>query len=225
MAATFVRPLAGRLSIRAFWADTSGFATVEWVFTSGMVVALGLATMFVLSTGTQSQSNLLRTGLSGPIIQDDFHATLVKASFEPPADAIDAPWGYRADHLPGWTEHNGLAFEFVHAATIGQSLDGHTALDMEASPGNLVISHHVPDARPGTTPTLTFNASDSHGDNAVAVYWNGELLGSAIAQGPEMTAQSFALDPTVGDRSGTLTLAGTGPEDGQGMLIDALVIR
>lgn len=225
MAATIVRPLAGRLSIRAFCADTSGFATVEWVFTSGMVVALGLATMFVLGSGLQGGAGVLRTGLAAPIVQDSFQPTLLNASFEPPADAIDAPWGYRADHLPGWTEHNGLAFEFVHAATIGQSLDGHHALDMEASPGNLVISQTVPDLRPGGEYSLSFNAADPVGDNQVEVWWNGTYIGATDTPGQAMSPQSFALVQDTGDRSGTLMLVGTGPLDGAGVHIDALAVR
>ncbi len=213
-----------------FLTSESGAVTTDWVVLTAGIVGLGLATMGVVSGGVEN----LATDTASVLTQDftlfnrfDMNR-ISNASFEDIEGMLAAGWGfYNADgSLSGWDNINELRAEIVHDGYQGISAtDGGFMLDLDASPGNMMIGQHVEGAVIGQTYTVSFDAADSVGNNGVAVYWGGELVDTFEPGSRDMQSYSVEITGGGGDGSNMLLIGGTGPEDNQGAFIDNIEVR
>lgn len=97
-------------------------------------------------------------------------------------------------------------------------------LDLDASSGNMLIGQQVSGAIDGQTYTVTVDAADVVGNNGVAVYCGGELVGEVDPSSRTMESYSFEITGGGGDGSNMLMIGGTGPEDNVGAYIDNIEV-
>lgn len=219
---------AGGPGIRQFLRSESGAVTVDWVVLTGGLVGLGIAAMGVVSLGVQHQSEEI-ADLSGQSITG-LHRwgvnRLANGSFEDIEGMIAAGWGfYSAGSMNGWSLLDDPRAEVVWSGYHGvTATDGGYMLDLDASPGNMSLGQVLTEAVDGQIYTVSFDAADPRMNNGVAVYWGGELIGTADPQGSSMQNYSFEIEGGTGDGSNLLMIMGTGPEDNVGAYIDSVSV-
>lgn len=211
-------------AMQDFLRAESGAVTVDWVVLTGGLVGLGLAATAVVSAGVQHQSEEI-ADLGGQSITG-LHRwgqnRLANGSFEDIEGMIAAGWGfYSAGALNGWSLLDDPRAEVVWSGYHGvNATDGGYMLDLDASPGNMSLGQVMNDAVDGQTYTVSFDAADPLMTNGVAVYWGGQLIGTADPQGTSMNSYEFEITGGTGDGSNLLMIQGTGPEDNIGAYID-----
>lgn len=207
-----------------FLADDRGAVTVDWTVLTASLVGLGLAVAAVVSAGVEDLSRDTDASLrqSATMVSRFDLNRLANGSFEDIEGMLAAGWGfYHADgSLPGWNNVEAFRAEIVRDGYLGVgATDGGYMLDLDASPGNMMIGQQVQGAIQGQTYTVSFDAADELGNNGVDVYWGGELVGS-VDPGTSMGSYSFEVTGGSGDGTNVLMIGGTGPEDNRGAFID-----
>lgn len=203
--------------------------TVDWTVLTASLVGMGLAVTAVVSGGVEDLARDTDASLrqSATMLSRFDLNRLTNASFEDIEAMLAAGWGFfHADgSLPGWDNVADFRAKIVHHGYGGVSAtDGSFMLDLDASPGNMLIGQQVSGAIDGQTYTVTFDAADVVGNNGVAVYWGGELVGEVDPSSRTMESYSFEITGGGGDGSNMLMIGGTGPEDNVGAYIDNIEV-
>lgn len=203
--------------------------TVDWTVLTASLVGMGLAVTAVVSGGVEDLARDTDASLrqSATMLSRFDLNRLTNASFKDIEAMLAAGWGFfHADGtLPGWDNVAEFRAEIVHDGYGGVSAtDGSFMLDLDASPGNMLIGQQVSGAIDGQTYTVTFDAADVVGNNGVAVYWGGELVGEVDPSSRTMESYSFEITGGGGDGSNMLMIGGTGPEDNVGAYIDNIEV-
>jgi hypothetical protein len=217
------------LPVKSFLNDTSGAVTVDWVVLTAGLVGLGLAASAVVSAGVGDLSRDIDDSLSRDLTMVSRFGMnrMSNASFEDIEGMLAAGWGfYNADgSVAGWNNINDLRAEITHSGYQGvTAADGNYMLDLEASPGNIMLGQQVRGAITGQTYTLTFNAADPRNNNGVEVYWGGDLIKTVNPTGTNMQSYSVQFQGGAGDGSNMLMIGGTGPRDNVGAYIDNIEV-
>ena len=171
------------MRIASFLSCESGAITVDWTVLTAGLAGLGLAGMSVVSGGVQNLSEDISAFLQRDLslfVRFDVNR-ISNASFEDIEGMLAAGWGFfNADgSLAGWTNVADYQAEVVHSGYMGvNATDGDFMLDLDASPGNMMLGQVIAGALDGQAYTVSFDAADRVGNNGVAVYWGGELVGT-----------------------------------------------
>ncbi len=218
------------LHMTRFLRSESGAVTADWVVLTSGAVGLGMAAAGVVSGGVEN----LATDTASALTQDFTFFTrfdlnrMANASFEDIDGMIRAGWGfYNADgSVAGWTNSGEFRAEVHWSGYNGvTATDGDWMMDLDASPGNIMIGQEIQGAVIGQTYTLTFDAADPRNNNGVNIYWGGELVESFNPTGRTMTSYEVELVGGAGDGSNQLFIQGSGPQDNQGVYIDNVDVR
>ncbi len=218
------------MRVTDFMENQTGAVSVDWVVLTAALTGLGLATAGVVSVGVESLSNDTADHMRQDLtMYSRFDVNrMANASFEDIEGMIAAGWGfYNANgSLMGWDNIGNLRAEVVHSGYMGiDATDGDFMLDLDASPGNMMIGQQVQGAVSGQVYTVSFDAADERGNNGVAVYWGGELVETFEPAGRSMESFSVDIVGGEGDGSNMLMIGGTGPEDNRGAFIDNIEVR
>ncbi len=157
---------------------------------------------------------------------DNAQNLIVNGSFEDhgnTADNTTTSWGISTTDLTGWTSSTPQPFEAHNDGYLGiNGGDGNYWLDLDASPGNAVISQAVAGLASGEALQLSVDMANRSGGTSghAEVYWNGQLVGTL--DNNSTTLETFTFDVTAGsgDGTNTLTFKGTGAADNTGASID-----
>jgi hypothetical protein len=214
-----------RQTLKDFLNNTSGAVTVDWVVLTAAVVGLGMATATVVSGGVENLVGDIRDVLGEDVASlSRFELNrMANASFEDIEAMIEAGWGfYNADgSVAGWLNASDSRAEVHWSGYQGvTATDGDWMMDLDASPGNIMIGQQISSAVNGQTYTLTFDAADPRNNNGVNVYWGGQLVESFNPTGSTMQTYSVEVVGGDGDGENMLFIGGTGPQDNQGAYID-----
>ena len=150
-------------------------------------------------------------------------------SFENTTGMAATGYGYVSTGvIPGWTTANGAQQIDVHNdGRFGiPATDGRNWLDLEASPGNIIIGQNVGGVTPGQSYTLGFDAADLvGGGNGIRVFWGGQLVGVVDPSDGSMTHYTFELIGGAGNGNNRLEFEGTGNgSDNFGASIDSVTL-
>jgi hypothetical protein len=212
---------------RAFIADETGAITVDWVVLTGGLVGIGIATVAVVSGGVENLSRDTDAQLSvNATLMGRFDMReIANASFEDIAGMLAAGWGFYTRDPNGWTSFNANQIEVVRSGYHGVTAsDGDWMLDMEGSPGNILIGQEISGAVQGQTYTLTFDAADPRNSNNIEVFWGGQLIETVNPSGNAMQTFTVEVEGGAGDGSNLLMIGGAGPRDNVGAYIDNIAL-
>ena len=119
----------------------------------------------------------------------------------------------------GWTLEPGSIGAVEIGAFYG-STDGGRAIDLNGSPGQLVIGSSLSNLANGERYTLQIDSRNpGTPDNGAEVYFGGVLIGS-LPNGTTWTTTSFALVEGSGDGSNKLVIKSTGIANNVGLAVD-----
>ncbi|TXG85699.1 MAG: hypothetical protein E6R12_00175, partial [Sphingomonadales bacterium] len=174
-----------------------------------------------------SGNDTLHGGAGSDVLYgDNSQNPIVNGSFEDLGSASDnvaTGWGISTGDLTGWTRSTPETFE-VHNATYGgvSGGDGNYWLDLDASPGNAVVSQTVGGLAAGEKLELSVDMADRSGGASghAEVYWNGQLVGTLDNNTTTFKTYNFDVTAGTGDGSNTLTFKGIGAADNLGASID-----
>ncbi len=148
---------------------------------------------------------------------------IVNGSFEDLTGTVPVGYGdLGVGSITGWTDYSGGDFD-LHTDGKGGTFatEGSHVLDMGGSPSNLHVYQDVAGVVTGETYTLTFDAGDVvGGNNAVEVYWGGELVATIDPVEGGMESFTFELTGGSGDGSNRLEFKEIGPIDVDGVQLD-----
>ena len=137
---------------------------------------------------------------------------ITNGSFENTTGMTTTGYGYVSTGvIPGWTTANGAQQIDVHNDGRGgiPATDGRNWLDLEASPGNIVIGQNVAGVAAGQSYSLAFDAGDLvGGGNGVQVFWGGQLVGTVDPTDGSMTHYTFELIGGAGNGNNRLATGG-----------------
>ena len=155
---------------------------------------------------------------------------IVNGSFEDTTGMDATGYGFKGagGNVVGWSDDNGTDIDFHSNGRGGlNATDGNNWLDLEASPGNNVVSQTVNGVEDDTPYILTFDAGDFGGTangtgdkNAIHVLWGGETVAVIDPKIGEFNNYEFVVIGGAGDGSNTLTFEGFGDEDNLGASVD-----
>ncbi|MEP7100303.1 MAG: PEP-CTERM sorting domain-containing protein [Burkholderiales bacterium] len=152
---------------------------------------------------------------------------VVDGSFEDQAQATGS-WNVYGT-LPGWTTVSGSGIELRNQVA-GSAFDGKNFVELDSYNNSAMAQTLTTTA--GTFYTLSFEYSAREGvaaaSNAIGVYWNGGLLGTAMLDGIGQSGNvwhqySFTVQGS-GNGNDTLTFAAAGTNDALGGSLDAVSI-
>ena len=154
---------------------------------------------------------------------------ITNGSFENTTGMTTTGYGYVSTGvIPGWTTANGAQQIDVHNDGRGgiPATDGRNWLDLEASPGNIVIGQNIAGVVAGQSYALGFDAGDMvGGGNGVQVLWGGQLVGIVDPSDGSMTHFTFELIGGAGNGNNRLEFVGTGNgSDNFGASIDSVTL-
>ena len=206
-------------------ANSAEFLGIEGLSLSSQADALDAtaATGSIVAAGAGGDDTL--TGGSGNdmLLGDGRFTNLIQnGSFEIVDGMTVTSWGFRGDASTapgGWYTGAGGVID-VHHTGAGEPTDGSNWLDMEGSPGFDTVSQAVQGVIYGQTYTLSFDAIDVIGNNAVNIYWGGDLIATLTPGSTAPEAFSFIVTGGAGDGSNILTFENVGPIDMSGVAID-----
>lgn len=134
------------------------------------------------------------------------HNFIVNGSFENTGEVKLSNNGWAPfQGLEGWKLDEGTHMEVVDSGHRGvEATDGENWLDMENSPGNVMISQQVLGLEDGTVYTVTFDTinTGNRPDNALELYWNGEKV---LDVGANSGTNEVTVRAGSGDGTNTLT--------------------
>lgn len=217
-------------TLKGFAQDERGAVTVDFVVLTASLVGLGIATAAVVSTGVEDLANDLAGGLQqdGLTLASRFDLNRVSnASFENIEGLIEAGWGLYSSNgtIMDWTNGGTVGAELSPSGQYGvTAADGNWMLDLDGSPGNIMLGQQVRGAIAGQTYTATFSAADAIGNNGIEVIWGGEVIQTISPGSATMTQYSVDLIGGAGNGDNMFYLRGIGPEDNVGAFVDAIEI-
>ena len=149
---------------------------------------------------------------------------IVNGSFEDLTGTTATSYGAVAPGaVTGWTDVNGTSLD-LHSDGKGNTFatDGTYTMDMGSSPTNNHIVQDVQNVVDGADYTLSFDAGDldTLDNNAIEVYWGGQLVATVDPAAGTMESFSFTVQGGAGDGSNRLEFVEIGPEDPHGVQID-----
>lgn len=210
-----------------FWKNETGAVTVDWTVLTAALVGLSVSAAVAVRTGVVDVASQVESALSsislarmsGPIAQLSLSNT----------DGLEVtPWGWVATgSFDGWFTIGGN--NRIEISRSGQRVttpDGGNWLDLEFHAGNVTLARVLDNVTPGQQMQLSFNATDSSGNNTVDVYFGGEFV-ERVQPARGTTFQSFNLDLVAGSGNGSnqLEFRGTGPEDSVGVSLHGIVVQ
>jgi Flp pilus assembly pilin Flp len=213
--------------MRKFFKSESGAVTVDWTVLTAAIIGMGIASVAAVRTGVVSLSDEIQAALGsvtlgrlfGPIAQLDLSNT----------DGLETtPWGWVATgSFQGWFTIG--ANNRIEISRSGQRVttpDGSNWIDLEYFAGNVTLARVLDNVAPGQSMQLSFNAADSSGNNAVDVYFAGQLI-ERVQPTQGTTFQSYTLDLVAGtgDGSNQLEFRGVGPQDSVGVSLNGIVVQ
>jgi Flp pilus assembly pilin Flp len=209
----------------AFFTDESGAITVDYVVLAAAIVGLGVASVGAVRTGTSDLGEGINTSLTSAMVSREPHAVF---DFNDVTGLARTSWGWVAfGSYQGWTAAGATrAIEIVESGHRGvHSPDGGNWVDLDASPGNLVLTRGLDRLTNGQTYSLNFNAASSRAANGVDVYFGGEFIRSIEPDSPQFSAFSVDFVAGSGDGSNQIEFRGTGVPDGIGVSLHGIEIR
>ena len=205
--------------------DTAAFTQIEAVSLGNQADTLNAsaATSSVVAAGGAG-SDTMSGGTGGDLLIGDGQYTnlIQNGSFENTTGMTVTSWGYRGDDATapgGWYTGAGGVID-VHHTGSGAASDGTNWLDMEAVAEIDTVSQAVQGVIDGQPYTLRFDAIDAIGNNAVNVFWNGQLIDTVAPGSAEHQTYSYQVFGGSGDGSNILTFQSLGPIDMTGVAID-----
>jgi Ca2+-binding RTX toxin-like protein len=205
--------------------NSAAFQGIEGLSLSSQADSLDgtAATGSIVVAGAGGDDTL--TGGSGNdlLLGDGRFTNLIQnGSFEIVDGMTVTSWGFRGDDSTapgGWYTGTGGVID-IHHTGAGAATDGSNWLDMEGSPGIDTVSQAVQGVIFGQTYTLRFDAIDVIGNNAVNIYWGGDLIATLTPGSTAPETFSFIVMGGAGDGSNILTFENVGPIDMSGVAID-----
>lgn len=210
-----------------FFRAEDGAVTVDWTVLTAAIVGMGIASVAAVRTGVVSLGDDIQAALSGasiaqmfgPIAQLDLSNT----------DGLEVtPWGWVATgSFQGWfTIGSNNRIEISRSGQRVTTPDGQNWFDLEFHAGNTTLARVLDNVVPGQPMQLSFNATDSAGNNAVDIYFGGEFV-ERVQPPRGTTFQSYSLNLTAGtgDGSNQLEFRGSGPEDSVGVSLHGIIVQ
>lgn len=215
--------------ITQFLKDESGAVTTDYVVLTAGLVGVGIAATGSISVGVGDLTNDLNSLLSRDLtLISRFDINRISnASFENIEGLIDAGWGLYSPNgtVMDWTNGGEIGAELSPSGQYGVvAADGSWMLDLDGSPGNVMLGQQVRGAIEGQTYTATFSAADAVGNNGIEVIWGGEVIQTISPGSPVMTQYSVDFVGGAGNGDNMFYLRGTGPEDNVGAFVDRIEI-
>lgn len=140
-------------------------------------------------------------------------------------------WGL-FEEVDGWKRPDDAPLiELQNSGTVGTASDGNTVLELDST-ANSTVYRDISGLDPDMTFTLSFDYSPRPGvgrnSNGIEVYWDGELIFSAKANGRRLSDfdwTTVTLNVPVTDSDARLEFRGTGKSDSLGMTIDNISLK
>ena len=219
---TFTGNEAGTISAGG---DTADFTQIEAISLGNQGDTLNASVAAAPVTAAGGAGNDTMSGGAGGdlLIGDGEYTNLIQnGSFENTAGMTVTSWGYRGDDATapgGWYTGAGGVID-IHHTGAGAASDGSNWLDMEAVAAIDTVSQAVQGVIAGQPYTLRFDAIDAIGNNAVNVFWNGQLIDTVAPGSDGHQTYSYEVFGGSGDGSDILTFQSLGPIDMTGVAID-----
>lgn len=205
--------------------NTASFSEIEGIALGDQADLLdaSASTAPVVASGGGA-NDTMTGGLGGDVLVGDGQYTnlIQNGSFENTSGMTVTSWGYRGDDATapgGWYTGSGGVID-VHNTGAGAASDGSNWLDMEGVAAVDTVSQAVQGVIHGQPYTLRFDAIDAVGDNAVNVFWNGQLIDTVAPGSAGHETYSYQVFGGSGDGSNILTFQSLGPIDMTGVAID-----
>lgn len=147
-------------------------------------------------------------------------------SFEFHDDFNRGGWGL-FEEVNGWKRPDGSPLiELQQTGTVGTASDGNVVLELDST-ANSIVYRDIEGLDPDLTYTVSFDYSPRPGvsknSNGIEVYWDGELIFSASANGKGLTDfdwTTIEIEVPVGSDISRLEFRATGKSDSLGITID-----
>jgi hypothetical protein len=210
-----------------FWKDESGAITVDWTVMTAAIVGLGISSAAAVRMGVVSLGGEVESALSGTSVASIFGA-IARLDFSSTDGLETTPWGWVAtDSYQGWfTIGDNNKIEISRSGQRVTTPDGDHWIDLEYFAGNVTLARVLENVGAGQPLTLTFNAADSRGNNAVDIYLGGEFVQRVQPpQGTSFHPYTVTMTGGIGDGSNQLEFRGVGPEDHAGVSLHGIVVR
>lgn len=210
-----------------FLKDQSGAITVDWTVMTAAIVGLGIASAGAVRTGVVSLGGDVESSLSNASVASIFGA-IARLDFSNTDGLETTPWGWVATNsYDGWfTIGDNNRIEISRSGQRVTTPDGDHWIDLEYFTGNVTLARRLENVGAGQPLTLTFNAADSGGNNAVDIYLGGEFV-QRVQPPRGTTFHPFTVTMTggIGDGSNQLEFRGSGPEDAVGVSLHGIEVR
>jgi Ca2+-binding RTX toxin-like protein len=219
---TFTGSEAGTISAGGGTADFTQVEAISLGNQGDTLDASVAAAPVVVAGGAGSDT--MSGGAGGDLLIGDGEYTnlIQNGSFENTTGMTVTSWGYRGDDATapgGWYTGTGGVID-VHHTGAGAASDGSNWLDMEGVAAIDTVSQAVQGVIAGQTYTLRFDAIDAIGNNAVNVFWNGQLIDTVAPGSAGHQTYRYEVVGGSGDGSDILTFQSLGPIDMTGVAID-----
>jgi len=147
-------------------------------------------------------------------------------SFEFHDDFNRGSWGL-FEEVNGWRRPDGAPLiELQRSGTVGTASDGNTVLELDST-ANATVYRDIDGLNPDLTYTVSFDYSPRPGvreaSNGIEVYWDGELIFSATAEGRGLSDFDWTtveIEVPVSADTARLEFRATGTSDSLGVTID-----
>lgn len=210
-----------------FLSETTGAVTVDWTVLAAAVVGLGVSSVAAVQAGVVSLGIGIETALDDASVAPILVA-IARLDLSNTEGLEATPWGWVATgSFQGWFTIG--ANNRIEISRSGQRVttpDGTAWVDLEYFAGNVTLARVIDNVAPGQPMHLSFNAADSSGNNAVDVYFGGQLV-ERVQPTSGTTFQSYTLGLVAGsgDGSNQLEFRGVGPEDSVGVSLNGIVVQ
>lgn len=210
-----------------FLSDETGAVTVDWVVMTAAVVGLGLASTAAVRTGTSDLGAEIGTALSDARVAG---VPVAAFDFDDVTGLQRTGWGWVTwGSYQGWTAVGPVQqIEIVESGHRGvHSPDGGNWLDLDASPGNLVLNRGLEHLNAGSTYSLSFNAAHSHAQlgESVEVYFGGQLVDTVTPASNQFANFAFDVVAGSGDGSNQIEFRGTGAANNVGVSLHGIQVH
>lgn len=209
--------------------DTSSFFEVEGLSLTDQAdnIDAAASASSLVAGGAGGNDTMVGSMGDDVLLGDGRYTNLIQnGSFENTTGMTPTSWGWRGDDAiapGGWFTGSGGVIDIHNSGSAAPS-DGTNWLDMEAVTDIDTVSQSVQGIIFGQPYTLRFDAIDVIGDNAVNVFWNGQLIDTVAPDSAAHQSYSYDLVGGSGDGSNTLTFQSLGPIDMIGVAIDNVQI-
>jgi len=212
--------------MRKFLADESGAVVADYIVLGAAIVGTGLSASTSVHQGVTAIGDSLRDTLRGVHVAGN---PVARFDFNDVTGLTRTGWGWVAiGSYQGWTAIGPTrAIEVVESGHRGiHTPDGGNWIDLDASPGLLVLGRELDQLTSGRSYNLRFNAAHSHytqGDS-VEVYFGGQLVDVVTPTSNQFSNFSMQFVAGSGDGSNQIEFRGTGAGEGFGVSLHGVEI-